>query len=233
VRPQLEIDGAVAAHAELLRRVQRLTPAQVRRPSLLPGWTVGHVLTHLARNADSHTGMFLAAQGGGVADQYPGGMAQRTADIEAGATRAPASLTADLASSIAALEAAWDTTSTGTWAHGRGRTGNAGERPLADLVFRRWRETEVHHADLGLSFGWTDWSESYVDEELDRTISGVAPRLPPDVALRLEAEGMIGAWVVEPVPAARVTVRAPKHELLAWLLGRSDRPDWPPLAPWG
>src|SRR5690606_2838326 len=98
---------------------------------------------------------------------------------------------------------------------------------------RRWRETEVHHADLGLAFGWADWSGTYVDHELDRAIYALAPRLPAGVALRLEAHGVVGAWVVEPSPAERVIVHAPKHELLAWLLDRHARPDWPALAPWG
>ncbi len=233
MRPQLVIDGATAAHAVLVDRIPRLTADEIRRPSLLTGWTVGHVLTHLARNADSHTGMLLAAQGGGIADQYPGGPAQRSADIAAGAARDPEELLGDLRASIERLEATWDATSVAAWAHGTGRTGNAGEQPLGELVFRRWRETEVHHADLGLAFGWAEWSGAYVDHELDRTIHGLAARLPEGVALRIEAEGVIGAWVVEPVAAPRVTVRAPKHELLAWLLGRHARPDWPELAPWG
>lgn len=233
MRPQLEIDGALAAHAVLLEQLHGLTAVQVARPSLLPGWTVGHVLTHLARNADSHTGMFRAAHGCGVADQYPGGMAQRAADIEAGAARAPREILADLGASSERLEAAWDSSSVAAWAHGAGRTGNAGEQPLGELVFRRWRETEVHHGDLGLAFGWPDWSDAYVNDELDRAIYGLAERLPDGVALRLEAEGIIGVWVVEPVIAERTTLRAPKHELLAWLLGRHARPDWPRLAPWG
>ena len=233
MRPQLEIDGARAAHAVLLEQLQGLTAVQVAGSSLLPGWTVGHVLTHLARNADSHTGMFVAAQGGAVADQYPGGMTQRTADIEAGATREPHEILADLRTSIERLEAQWESSSIAAWAHGAGRTGNAGEQPLGELVFRRWRETEVHHADLGLAFRWADWSAAYVDDELDRAIYALATRLPDGVTLRLEAEGVIGAWVVEPVIAERTTVRASKHELLAWLLGRHDRADWPGLAPWG
>ena len=216
----------------LLDGLSTLTDADARRPSLLAGWSVGHVLTHLARNADSHTAMFLAAHAGGVADQYPGGMAQRTADIDAGAVRDAGELVDDLRTAIARLEDAWDATATATWAHGLGRTGNAGERPLDDLVFRRWRETEVHHADLGLSFGWADWSEAYVDRELDHTIAVLAPRLPAATALRIEADGIIGAWIVEPVAVARLTVRASKHELLAWLLGRHARADWPTLAPW-
>ncbi|MFI9324466.1 maleylpyruvate isomerase N-terminal domain-containing protein [Kitasatospora aureofaciens] len=41
-----------AATGLLLRTAARLCDAGVRAPSLLPGWSRGHVLTHLARNAD-------------------------------------------------------------------------------------------------------------------------------------------------------------------------------------
>ena len=42
------------------------------RPSLLPGWTIGHVVTHLARNADPVTGMLRAAADGMVGAQWGG-----------------------------------------------------------------------------------------------------------------------------------------------------------------
>lgn len=237
MRPQLEIDGALAAHVTLLDRLADLGDAEVRRPSRLPGWQVAHVLTHLARNADSFTGVFLAAHDGGVADQYPGGPAQRTADIEAGAGRDAAALLADVRDASARLEDAWATTPIGAWAHGRGRDAAGHERDLCELVFRRWREVEVHHVDLGRAFTWRDWSPGYVALDLDRAIDGLGPRLAPGTALRVEAEDEIGAWMVEPVgvtpdTAARVTVRASKHELLAWLLGRHERADWPVLTPW-
>ena len=53
-------------------------------PSLLPGWTVGHVLTHLARNADSMVRVLDAAERGEVVERYPGGMPTRNADIDGG-----------------------------------------------------------------------------------------------------------------------------------------------------
>ena len=34
--------------------IARFGDDRVRQPSLLPDWTVGHVLSHVARNADSH-----------------------------------------------------------------------------------------------------------------------------------------------------------------------------------
>lgn len=85
--PDRGIDLAKAAHRMLLDSAAGVSDGQARQPSLLPGWSLGHVLTHLARNADGHTGQFRAASRGEAAQQYPGGPAQRARDIEAGAGR--------------------------------------------------------------------------------------------------------------------------------------------------
>jgi hypothetical protein len=44
-----------AATERLLDGLDGLSDVQVAGPSLLPGWTRGHVLTHLARNAEGGT----------------------------------------------------------------------------------------------------------------------------------------------------------------------------------
>ncbi|WP_242424868.1 maleylpyruvate isomerase N-terminal domain-containing protein, partial [Frankia sp. EI5c] len=139
--------GCARAHARLLDLVSRVDDAVARRPSLLPGWTVGHLITHLARNGDSHTGMLGAAQNGQAADQYPGGQAQREGDIVAGADRAAHLLSTDLAESVRRLEHAWDSTHVDIWRGGLGRTVTLGAVSLADLVFLRWREVEIHLVD--------------------------------------------------------------------------------------
>ena len=54
-------------------RARRPSDAWAREPSLLPGWTRGHVLTHLARNADSQRHVLEAAVRGAPAERYPGG----------------------------------------------------------------------------------------------------------------------------------------------------------------
>jgi len=54
------------SHARLRATLAGLTDADARGPSLLPGWSVGHVLTHLARNADSLVRMLKAAARGDV-----------------------------------------------------------------------------------------------------------------------------------------------------------------------
>ena len=68
----------------------------------------------------------------------------------------------------------------------------------------RWREVEVHRADLGLGFEPADWPAEYVREDLVRMEMRWNARRPmgltglPDEALQ-----------------------APPHVRLAWLLGRT------------
>src|SRR5579883_2263142 len=89
--------------ARLLETIDGLTDDDARRPSLLPGWSVGHVLTHIARNADGNRRMAEGAARGESLAQYPHGAAGRAADIEAGAGRPAADLIADVRDSAAAL----------------------------------------------------------------------------------------------------------------------------------
>jgi len=55
--PTAFLTGLRTSTAALLHGIvaERWTDADVRAPSLLPGWTRGHVLSHIARNADGIT----------------------------------------------------------------------------------------------------------------------------------------------------------------------------------
>jgi maleylpyruvate isomerase len=147
----------------VLAEVADHTDADMRRPSLLPGWSIGHVLTHLARNADSHVHMLAGAAQGEMWMQY--GPDQRERQIEEGAGRDAATILDDLRASIAALDAAWDSVTDEVWATGAGRV-RQGPCPVRELPFRRWREVEIHHADLGGSFTYADFTPEYVDREM-------------------------------------------------------------------
>lgn len=70
--------------------------SRLRTDSLLPGWTRGHVLTHLARNADAHARRIAGALQGQDLGKYPGGALQRREEIEQGAARPAADILADL-----------------------------------------------------------------------------------------------------------------------------------------
>ena len=121
----------------------------MRAPSLLPGWTRGHVLTHIARNADSISATVAGAQRGEIVKRYPGGPEQRNADIEAGAARSAVDLLADVRESAEKLDRlfaaaadidGWDLA--------------CDNRSVGEYVTVRWREVEVHRVDAG----WRVWS---------------------------------------------------------------------------
>jgi len=76
---------------------------------------------------------------------------------------------------------------------------------VADLPFRRWRETTLHHTDLGLGYGWSQWPAAYVRLELARMTMQWASRKP------------MGLTSLPPAPMA-----LPDAQRLAWLTGRTS-----------
>ncbi len=182
--PAALVDGCVAAHAALLADLTGLSDAVARGPSRLPGWSVGHVLTHLARNADSVVWRLEGAVRGELRDQYPGGLEQRTGDIEAGAGRPASELVLDVHRSAEAVErvmgglpaAAWDAPS---------RTSKGVVESARDAVLSRWREVVVHHGDLGLAA--VPFPPALVDAWLPRELPRLVARTDPADLL---------AWVI-------------------------------------
>ena len=198
------IAGCAAAHQRLLADLDELPDDEARSPSLLPDWSIGHVLTHVARNADSFVRIIEGAGRGEVLDQYEGGLVSRAADIEAGAGRDAGVLVDDVRRSIWRLESAWASAPAETW-DGAGRVANGDLVRCADLPFRRWREVEVHHADLGRpGFTFDDWSAGYVRRELRLQTMVLKSRLPMGVGTELP-------------PAALALT---PNRRVAWLLGR-------------
>lgn len=196
------VAGCATAHQRLLADISDLSEQQVRRPSMLPGWTIGHVLTHLARNADSLVRLLDAAASGEVATQYDS-MEARNADIEAGADRPARELVKDVRTTIYALEASWASATAEAWA-GEAIT-PSGRVAVTELPYRRWREVEVHHADLGMGFTPAAWSPEFVRLELARLEMVYLSRRP------------MGLTTMPPEALA-----VPPHERLAWLLGRRE-----------
>lgn len=164
LRPDVDIDGCARAHRRLEEAVADLGDDDVRGASLLPDWTIAHVLTHLARNADSHVRMAEGAARGEVVTQYAPD--QREREIEEGATRSAHELVEDVRRTNRAAEAAWHALSDDVWTSGRSRV-RQGEVPIRLQPLRRWREVEFHLADLGLGAGFTyaDFDPVYVARE--------------------------------------------------------------------
>lgn len=171
-------------------------------PTRLAGWTVGHLLTHVARNADSHRRMIEGAGRGEELDQYEGGVDGRNAGIDAGADRAIDELVADVAAASAALEDAW----AGTDWRGAGRRTIAGEAtPIDRLPFLRVREVQLHTFDLGIGVELADLDPLYLRLEVDRLSMLWCARQPMGMA-----------------KLPRAALELPPTERLAWLTGRAD-----------
>jgi maleylpyruvate isomerase len=207
-----------AATGLLLRSAERLTDQQAREPSLLPGWSRGHLLTHVARNADSLRNLLVWARTGVETPQYshPG---ERAEGIEAGAGRPAAELIADLASSAATLDAEAARLPDSAWAAPvRGMKGNA--HPAWYTLWRRLTEVEFHHVDLDLGYAAADWPESFATNGLAKVAADFTGPHSPAVLLRCSDAPVvvqIGPAGEQPVHAVTGAVRL----LLAWLAGRS------------
>lgn len=197
------IELALASHQRLIATVSQLDDETVPKPSLLPGWTVGHVLTHVARNADGHVSRLEGALRGEDVPRYPGGGAQRDADIEEGAGRGAEELLDDITSSAVRLQETWRRCEAEGWPNSHLLGGDSWR--LSESPLRRLREVEVHHADLGLDYCAADWPQEYVRWELTTTLAGVPERLDGEDKSRA---------------------------FLSWLIGRSDLPAGFRLAEW-
>jgi len=173
--PQIEIDGCRQAQAKLVAAIVDLTDDQVGKPSLLPDWTVGHVLTHIARNADAMSRRIEAALNLEIVEQYVGGAEGRVAEIDAGATRAAGAIVDSVTSSAERLDALFETIPDDRWATPV-RTVGGVEHPLSMLPFRRWREVEIHVVDLGMGASPSDWPTGLVELALPRLTASLAER---------------------------------------------------------
>jgi maleylpyruvate isomerase len=208
--PESDLRHVEDAHRRCLEAIGSLDDGDVGRPSRLPGWTVAHLLTHLARNADSHARRSEAARRGEMVDQYEGGSEGRAAEIETGALRRASELIADVRESAHALEETWRQLPGDAWL-GRSRDVSGSTRYLFELPSRRWQEVEVHLVDLDLGITYADWPDAFIREWLPRSRERFRSTLPDLDSVRF----------------------ADPAEELAWLYGRLVRGDLPPAPPWG
>ena len=197
------VSAGIAAHQVLSTTVANLDDDTVVRSTGLAGWSVGHVLTHLARNADGHSRWLKSVLEGRPEPRYPGGAEQRDREIAAGARRAAVELSEDVRNSSQRLEGVWEEMEAAGWPDVEvdgARVVNT--FATAESPWRRLLEVEVHLCDLGLGYGVEDWSEAFVSWTLPRRLR----RLDETVTGRLE-----------------------RRRLLRWLVGRAADPGIGPI----
>jgi maleylpyruvate isomerase len=208
------------ATARLLQSADALRgDSDLIAPSLLPGWTRGHVLTHLARNADALGNLLTWAQTGIVTPPYASPQA-RADGIEAGAARPIDEQMIDLRESCARFARLAADLPAEAWSV---------QLPLPDgrqraafVMWRRLREVEVHHVDLDTGYQPDDWPDSFAHRllhEVATTLNVAGPADKVAVTVRstdLDRSFDLGA-------GGPPTVTGTSATLAGWLTGRTPR----------
>ncbi|HCS58150.1 MAG TPA: maleylpyruvate isomerase [Gordonia polyisoprenivorans] len=180
--------------------------ASLVEPSLLPGWTRGMVLSHVAANAEAVGNLVAWAATGEETPMYAS-PETRAEGIERGRHMSADALLSWLRDSAKTLEADMSALTDDQWQRevvtAQGRSVRATE-----TAWMRTREVYVHAVDLDAGFGFADLPDDVVEA------------LIADVASK---RGMSEEEIVE----------APRAQVCAWLAGRPhDIVGAPELGPW-
>ena len=211
VLPHLE--ETAAATRRFLATLDGLGDADLRAPSLLPGWTRGHVVAHVCRNADAVTNLVTWAATSVERPMYPS-QEVRDADIKADAARPVAEQRADAAASADRFHRAARALPPDRWEAGVSRVPGAPPFPVRRVGAMRRTEVEVHHADLGTTYTAADWPDDFLDHLLARRERELAAT---GVAVTLELTDRDASVVTAP---GGPTVSGATADVVWWLLGR-------------
>ena len=217
----------------LLGSVRSLSDAQVAGATLIPPWTRGHVLSHVARAADSYRRLLAGAIDGVEVPQYPS-MAFRAEQIEDGARRSVAELVEDVTHSSALFDQMMRTLPEPAWAATvRMRPGEL--RSPAALPLIRLREIEVHHVDLDVGYRFADIAPDTAGWIIDDILMELGRRgQVPSIWLKATDTGLTRA-----LGEQSALISGTQADLLGWLAGRTpgaglsvDGTEVPPAAPY-
>lgn len=200
----------VASHTDRLLATARELDDPAA-PSLCEGWSRGHVLSHVARNADGLVRLVRSAVERTGETMYDS-REKRNADIDAGADRPADELAADVEASAAALAAELPRLGPEHADHPLERTPGDIRGTGSEIPLMRLRELTWHHVDLDAGFGFSDLEPElvalFVEEEVERVR---AADDAPDVTIR-STEG--DEWTIG---LGTAQVSGDRAALLGWL----------------
>lgn len=215
VDPLVLMTDVEAATEQLLRTAESLDEGSVGKASRLPGWTVGHVLTHVARNADAYTNLLTWARTGVETPAYPS-PAARAEGIEAGAGRPLREQIEDIRTAHERFADAAAAMPAESWTFHLPSTGQS----AAAVPWARLREVEVHHVDIGAAYSPADWPDAFALRLLREIVVGATA----GPAMVLRPNGIDHTLTIGDPDGAPV-VAGPTRSIAAWLAGRADGAD--------
>lgn len=207
-----------AADRRLLGDTISLADDQWRAASLLPGWSRGHVATHIARHGEAFARLAKWARTGVEQQMYPG---DRDADIEAGAGRSGLEIQTDLDTTAGLLAEAFDVVSeAGAW-NVIVRLRNGQDVPARALPAGRLTEVCVHHLDLGIGLTATDIDQRSAEIALGWCASRLSRRQDYP-RLRVTTESGTAYDFGSRDREDPIAISGPANRLLGWITGRCD-----------
>lgn len=210
------------ATQHLVSAANELDDVAVRGPSLLPGWTRAHVLSHLSRNADACRNLLVWARTGVQHAMYASA-ADRNADIEEGSRRGPWLLAADLSASCERFSAAVRSMPDEAWS---AEVVLASGLPMpAHAVLRlRLVETWVHLVDLDVGVGFGDIPMPDLEWILEDAVQELGGRADvPPLCLRVPLpDGRRREWDLRGALSKRIPISGEPAPVLGWLMGRAS-----------
>jgi maleylpyruvate isomerase len=195
--------------------VDSLSAEDLAEPSLLPGWTRAHVVSHVALNGES-----LAACVEGLVHRRPVPMyasdEQRNADIEELAQSQAAVVRDRALAATTVFAEAVELLEEEHLGESIDRLPGGPQWPVASLVPTRRREVEIHHVDLGTSYTRAAWPADFLRELLSAVTVDHAESGP----FLVRATDLGQDWAVGVGEGPVVTGTA--ADLGWWLTGRGD-----------
>ena len=164
---QSVVPALEAATRRLVRTVDAMEDFQFAEPSLLPGWSRGHVVAHLTLNAEGLAGVVEGLREGRSVPMYASQEA-RDSDIEELSGLEPSRLRERFLASTTLIHHEVSELPEELYAGRIERTQGSDRVFTAGRVGEmRLREVEIHHADLDLAYSFEDWPAEFVVALLD------------------------------------------------------------------
>lgn len=210
-----ETDRVVASAAAL-------DDEAVLAPSLCAGWSRGHVLSHLARNAEGIERVCAAALSGEPGTMYDSDES-RDAEVASGAGRKAGELADDVRATASRLARTMDGLRPEHASLTVPRTPGGRGVPVGLVPFLRLRELVLHHVDLDVGEGLQHLSPGLVQLLLDDAVARLQQATGDLPSLDVRTDGgnryLIGDVTVSAGATARepVVVTGPRTAMVLWL----------------
>ncbi len=224
----LDLSDVVASTDKLIERVASFDDERKTQPSRLPNWSSGHVLAHIALNAEAFILVATSRRQGDLGVMYQHGGDGRNADIAELAAKPAATILSRLRASADAFEDAWsEPVPEGPCTPAIGGP----EFPASSVLLRRLREVEAHGVDISDDLMRpSDWSDRYVDIDLPLQWQGVSARLAEGRGVAITDE-LSQTWNAGGGEVVHTDLS--RRETLAWVIDRGPFANLPNLESWG